>query len=306
MTGAARLRGLASVDDLSRADVLALLDRADELATAGDGARTRPGRIVGLLFGEASTRTRVSFATAAARLGAVPIDVGSVRDAPGTSAPETLEDTLRVVGAWCDMLVVRWPDAEAWRRAAAVAPCPVVCGGAGRTEHPTQALLDLAALRRRFGDPTGLRVGLVGDLAGSRSACSVVRLLRAFPPAELRLLAPPCRQPDGAWYAGHATVVRRADRLDLAGLDVVYMAGLPPGSGAAHLDAAARRQWALTADRQAELPDHALVLCPLPRIDEIDAAVDADPRAGYFAASAHGVWVRAAVVEWVLERGGPG
>ena len=218
-----RLRHLGSIDDLSTEEILALLDRAEQLRQGATG-EWRPGRVLTLAFFESSTRTRVGFASAGARLGFVPIDLNAPRHSAGMSAQESLSDTIRVVSAYSDLLVLRHPSRSAWETAMEVAQCPMINGGCGAGEHPSQALIDLFAIRRAFGRLSGLRVGIVGDIAGSRAVHSFVRGLQRFGQAELRLMGPESRLGD-ARFAGASY----GTALDLEGLDVVYMAGLPAG-----------------------------------------------------------------------------
>jgi aspartate carbamoyltransferase catalytic subunit len=290
---------LLRVEDLGRQGMKALVERAAALA---DGAAPRDCQraVVGLAFFQPSTRTRFGFATAAARLGAVPVDLFGARFAEGMSAPESLADTIRVVSGMADVLVLRHPSDTAVGEVRRSACCPVVSGGLGDDQHPTQALIDLLAMQRQLGRVRGLRIGLVGDLATSRACHSLLAALRWFEPLEVRLMAPEGRLPPKASLLGLPS--RAVAGVGLAGLDVVYVAGLPEGVGASRLDAAAREPWRLTPSRVEALAAHARILCPLPRVDEIDVALDDDPRAGWFQQSDEGVFARMAVLERVLER----
>ncbi len=290
--------GLLTVDDISRKQMLGLLDRAEHLRTRRPFPKSLSGRIVVLLFFEPSTRTRVGYHAATVRLGGNVVEVGRLKYESGMDCPESIEDTIRAVSAYCDLLVLRHPDAAAVRRTSEVASVPVVNAGAGRESHPTQALIDLFAIRRRLGVLEGLRIGLVGDLAGSRSAKSLVRALGQFPPAELRLMSPPGRDLPVACLAGLEEIpIETSDHLDATGLDVLYMAGCPAGTGHDILPTAVRDPLKLTPSAVGEMGEEGIVLCPLPRVDEIDHAVDDLPQAAYFAQSSEGLIVRMAVLE---------
>lgn len=282
------MSSILSVDDLGAEGFDALLARAAALA---GGARAHERRGVALLaFFQASTRTRLGFARAAVDLGAAPLDLSGARHTAVMSAPESLGDTLRAVAGIADVVVLRHPDADEAGRAVRGLDRPVVNAGLGDVEHPSQALVDLHAVATLRGGARRLRWGLVGDLAGSRSAHSLLRALRWYDPVEVRLLGP--SRPDG-WTDGLA--VSEADPDALAGLDVLYVAGLPAGS--AWGDPTTRARCRLDAARMARLPERALVLCPLPRVDEIDVAVDADPRAAWFRQADLGRWARLALLE---------
>ena len=294
--------GLLTVDDISCEQMLGLLDRAEHLRAHRPFPKSLSGRLVGLLFFEPSTRTRVGYHAATVRLGGNVVEVGRLKYESGMDCPESIEDTIQAVSAYLDLIVLRHPDAAAVRSASEVASVPVVNAGAGRESHPTQALIDLFTIRRRLGVLEGLRVGLVGDLAGSRSAKSLVRALRHFPPAELRLMSPPGRELPAACLTGLEEVrIQTSDHLDATGLDVLYMAGCPAGTGRDSLPPAVRDPLKLTPSAVGEMGEEGIVLCPLPRVDEIDHEVDHLPRAAYFAQSSEGLMVRMAVLEAAVQ-----
>lgn len=295
---------LLSIADLGLAGILEILDRAEELRLEAPRDGVFRGRILGLVFLQPSTRTRVGFHAAMARLGGTAIEVTETKVQPGMSWPESLVDTIRSISSWCDALVLRHRSSEEFQAAVEASDVPVINGGSGCEHHPTQALLDLFAIRRRFGRLEDLRIGIVGDLGGSRAARSLVEALAHFPPRELRLMFPPSRELPGSVLPGldDARIKVRHD-LAVEGLDILYMAGLPEGVGEARLDEAVRGRLRLTRARAETLSPGALVLDPLPRVDEIEPEVDALPIAGYFDQSREALFVRCAVLERVLVAG---
>lgn len=294
---------LLSIADLGRDGILEILGRAEELRLEAPRGGVFPGRILGLVFLQPSTRTRVGFHAAMARLGGTAIEITETKVQPGMSQPESLVDTIRSISGWCDALVLRHPSPEEFQAAVESSNVPVINGGSGCEHHPTQALLDLFAICRRFGRLEDLRIGIAGDLGGSRAARSLVEALAHFSPRELRLMSPPGRELPGSVLAGFdgARIDVRHD-LAVEGLDILYMAGLPQGVGDARLDEVVRVRFRLTRARADALDPGALILDPLPRIDEIEPEVDALPAAGYFAQSREALFVRCAVLERVLAR----
>ena len=299
------MRHLGSIDDLLTDNVIGILDRAEELCT-GAPPRSHVGQVLALAFFQSSTRTRIGFACAGIRSGFGVVDLWADRHEASMSRPESLGDTIRVVSAYSDVMVLRHPSTGAWATATAVACCPLINGGNGCDEHPTQALIDVFAIRRAMGRLDGLSVGIVGDVRESRSAHSLMKVLARFGSQKIRLMGPESRVDSAvadAWSVGgpcgHVTV--RHD-LNLSDLDVIYVAGLPEGTGADGVGAASRARFALTRERLRDLPKTAVVLCPLPRIDEIATEVDEDRRARYFEQSARGLWVRMAVLERTANR----
>jgi len=208
---------LVSIDDLSDAQIEHIFDRAalwvEDNRSSAEHPRPLAEAIVFNLFYENSTRTLMSFAVAAHRLGAavvtLPVDQSSVKKG------ETLDDTARTLGAMRpDALVIRHPENGAATRVAALVDCPVINAGDGTNEHPTQALLDAATIRQQFGRVEGLKVAIVGDIKHSRVARSNAKLLPRLG-AELRLAGPPELMPDD--------LPRLAVDDAIAGADVVMM-----------------------------------------------------------------------------------
>jgi aspartate carbamoyltransferase catalytic subunit len=264
--------------------------------------------VVGLLFFDPSTRTRFGFHAAAARLGGSAITLGDNKYQATMSAPESLEDTLRSVGAYCDVVVLRHAREDAVDIAAALLPVPVINAGNGSDEHPTQALIDLFAIRSWHGRLAGLRVGIVGDLRHSRAAHSLILALQRFEPREIRLLHPRGAElPESICeQCCSATLVGAGEFVHFDGLDALYFAGLPEGHDGTndHRGPAIRRHFALTAETASRLSPSTLILDPLPRIDEIEPSIDALPNAGYFKQSDEAQHVRLAVLEAILRLGG--
>lgn len=295
------LRHLLSICDLGRDGILSILDRAEELRTRPADPHRFAGRVLGLLFFQPSTRTRFGFHSAMARLGGTAIELHETKHQAGMTHPESLADTVRCISAYCDAIVLRHPSEGALEEAMAVSVVPVINGGSGVGHHPTQTLIDLFTIRDHRGHLNGLRIGLAGDLRNSRAARSLAAALIFFPPKALRLMAPTGRElPEGLVCALPAGSVETRGTLDPSGLDVLYMAGFREQHGCDSVPEDLRQCFRLTGARARSLAASALVLNPLPRIDEIDAEVDALPQAAYFEQSALGLEVRMAVLsDWV-------
>jgi len=295
-------RRLISTDELTGPLALELLDQAErELSGPALAPRVDRKFVVVNAFFEPSTRTRLSFALAAQRLGALTLTIteadASVRK--GESLVDTVR-TLEALGA--DVIVLRHPRAGAALTAADAVKIPVVNAGDGTNDHPTQALVDALTLRRRFGRIKGLRIVIVGDLRFGRGAHASVTLLHALG-AEIEYAAPRRLRP-----YGEAFPARRVDDLDvaLAGCDAVMVQRVQFERQSRVLSRLSRRAFerrhGLTAARAAALPAHAAILHPGPinRGIEIDAEVADDPRSQILAQVANGVAVRAAVLRWLL------
>ncbi|MFN2591508.1 MAG: aspartate carbamoyltransferase [Candidatus Dormibacteria bacterium] len=264
------------------------------------------GRIMASLFYEPSTRTRLSFESAMLRLGGSVIGTEAAREFSSAIKGETLEDTIRMAATYADVIVLRHDEAGAASRAAAVSTVPVINAGDGPGEHPTQSLFDLYTIDRELKRIEGLHVALCGDLRYGRTARSLALLLSLYPGVSLTFVAPEAVQigDDVTACLDHRCVpYTLTDRLAgvLGGVDVIYQTRIQRERFAdpAELERA-RGAIRIDAGVMAELPPGAIVLHPLPRVDEVGAEVDADPRAAYFRQAANGVAIRMALLELVL------
>jgi aspartate carbamoyltransferase catalytic subunit len=300
-------RHLLSTADLSVDDANLILDTAEELArVAGQGVRKLPtlrGRTVVNLFFEDSTRTRISFETAAKRLSADVINFSA--KGSSVSKGESLKDTaltLEAMGA--DAVVVRhWASGGAVRLAnAGWIRSSVINAGDGTHEHPTQALLDAFTLRQRLGGVAGRRVAIVGDVLHSRVARSNVRLLATLG-AEVTLVGPPTLLPLGVegWPCASSydldSVLPKSDAVMMLRVQRERMnqAFFPT-------EREYSRRYGMHAGRMAMLPEHAVVMHPGPmnRGLEISAEVADSARATITEQVANGVSVRMAVLYLLL------
>jgi len=297
------LRHLLSVDSMTQEEILAILDGAEEFRNPTNVPSHLAGKLACLMFFQPSTRSRLGFDVAVKRLGGDTTLLDGLKYEQGMGWSESLEDTFRVVSAYCDVLVVRHPSSAALEHALPCSSVPVINAGSGCEHHPTQTLIDLYCIRSRLGRLTDLRIGLVGDLASSRAARSLVQALTNWTPAELRLMAPPGRSlDDGLTSAFGPGVIVRYPRLVPAELDVLYVAALPNAPDRPPYDISLRASLGVTPATVAALPEQAVILCPLPRLDEIDREVDGSHKAVYFAQSREGLRVRMAVLTHILER----
>jgi aspartate carbamoyltransferase catalytic subunit len=304
-------RGLLALEGLSAGSLTALLDRAEahRAVAAGDRGNldVARGRIVANLFFEDSTRTRGSFTVAAQRLGATCLDLASAGSS--LAKGETLVDTaLNVEAMGVNALVVRTKEAGGPALIARHVRVPVINGGDGAHEHPTQGLLDILTLRQRLGTLGGRRVAIVGDIAHSRVARSNVHGLTTLG-ADVLLVGPaplapetlegilPERDGDPA-PRGTVRVVRDLDAI-LPEVDAIMMLRIQfeRGSG---ISSDYRDRYALTDARAARLRDGVPVMHPGPmnRGLEIDSAVaDCPERSVIMAQVTNGVAVRMGVLE---------
>src|SRR5437016_450693 len=187
-----RLRHVLESQQFSRPLLQELFERAGRMREDSHRAAGRlQGQVMAALFYEPSTRTRLSFESAMLRLGGRAIGTDNAREFSSAAKGETLEDTIRIVAGYADVIVLRHHEEGAARRAAAVSDVPVINAGDGRGQHPTQSLLDLYTIQDELGRLDGITVAMVGDLANGRTVRSLAYLLSKFREVNVIFVAPP-------------------------------------------------------------------------------------------------------------------
>ena len=302
------IRHVVEVGQFDRSWVETLFDHADHMRDLKPNSTPLQGRILATLFYEPSTRTRLSFESAMLRLGGQVISTENAREFSSAIKGETVEDTVRIVAGYADGIVIRHYEQGAAGRAAAASPVPIVNGGDGPGEHPTQALLDLYTIRHELGRIDNLRVAIVGDLRFGRAARSLARLFCLSAGTELLFVSPPAvPMGEDVLAALEASGVRYRVETDLPRIlpevDVVYQTRIQRERFATPEEyEASRGHYVLDKDAFDELAPNAVVLHPLPRVDEISTEVDEDPRAAYFRQAHNGVFLRMALLDLLLGR----
>ncbi len=264
-------------------------------------------RVMATLFYEPSTRTRLSFESAMTRLGGAVITTESAQEFSSAAKGETLEDTIRVVAGYSDVIVLRHYESGASNQAAAVAGIPVINAGDGAGQHPTQALLDLYTIQREIGRLEKITIALVGDLANGRTVRSLCYLLAKYQGVKMYFVAPEIvRMKDDIkeYLQRHQVLFEEVDDLHEVGkqADVVYQTRIQKERFGERTGAYEQARGKYIVDRSVMdcMQQHAVVMHPLPRVDEIDPAVDDDPRAAYFRQAHNGLYVRMALLRMIL------
>lgn len=264
-------------------------------------------RIMATLFYEPSTRTRLSFEAAMYRLGGEVITTESAREFSSAAKGETLEDTIRIVEGYSDVIVLRHYEGGSARRAADAASVPIINAGDGPGQHPTQALLDVYTIQKEIGRLDGIHVALVGDLANGRTARSLAYLLTKYEGVKLYFVAPTVvrmRDDIKAYLTEHGVAFEEEEDLMnvMSKVDVVYQTRIQRERFGDRIQdyERARGKYIIDVETMSALSENAIVMHPLPRVDEIDPAVDTDPRAAYFRQAHNGVFIRMALLQMVL------
>ncbi|MGB0606752.1 MAG: aspartate carbamoyltransferase [Candidatus Latescibacterota bacterium] len=264
-------------------------------------------RVMATLFYEPSTRTRLSFESAMARLGGAVLTTESAQEFSSAAKGETLEDTIRVVAGYADVIVLRHFESGASQRAAEVAGIPVINAGDGAGQHPTQSLLDMYTIRREVGQIDSISIALVGDLANGRTVRSLCYLLAKYKSPKIYFVAPSVvrmKEDIKDYLRRHDTDFEEVEDLHAVAreVDVIYQTRIQRErfGDRPHEYEQARGKYIIDQTVLDCMRKEAIVMHPLPRVDEIDTAVDGDPRAAYFRQAHNGLYVRMALLRMLL------
>jgi len=269
-------RDFISVNDFSNSEIQAVFDTASEMEKfVKKGTDSCKGRVLATLFFEPSTRTQFSFQTAMLRLGGGAIGFS---DTSGTSVSkgETLQDTIRIIEGYSDVIAMRSSQPNSLSFAAEYASIPVISGGEGKGEHPTQTLLDLYTIKKELGR-LDVKIGFYGDLKYGRTNHSLMLGASRFG-ADFHCIAPQeLQMPEE--YVSRLQKERLPPEADYETMKKAY-----------HVDNSLMEK----------MKENSLLMHPLPRVGEIEDSVDSDPRAAYFRQAANGVPIRMALIALLL------
>jgi aspartate carbamoyltransferase catalytic subunit len=302
-----KLRHVIESQQFSRAVLEDLFERTEEIKREPHHFIGRlAGQVMAALFYEPSTRTRLSFEAAMLRLGGQTMGTDNAREFSSASKGETLEDSIRIVSGYADVIVLRHNEEGAARRAAAVSSVPIINAGDGPGQHPTQALLDLYTIRDELGRIDGVQVAMVGDLANGRTVRSLTYLLSKYKDIKVWFVAPPqvAMRSDLKTHLdeNHIPWTETQDLESvLPDVDVVYMTRIQKERFTdPEAFNAVKGIYRIDSEAMARMRKYAILMHPLPRVDEISPDVDADPRSAYFRQARNGLHVRMALLDRLL------
>lgn len=294
---------LISIRDFSKEQILHILETAKEFEKNREQTFLT-GKVIACLFFEPSTRTRLSFEAAINRLGAKVIGFQDSRNT-SVSKGETLEDTIRIVSNYADMIVMRHPESGAAARAAAVAKVPVVNAGDGANQHPTQTLLDMYTILQTQGTLDNLCINMVGDLRYGRTVHSLSEAMSDFNPHLIFTSPEELKMPHkyldfldakGVSYEQTESLEKHLDDCDILYMTRVQQERFPDKEEYERV----KDTYRLSADMLGGVKENMKILHPLPRVGEIAADVDDTPYAYYFQQAQNGMFIRMAVISCLL------
>lgn len=268
------------------------------------------GKIMASLFYEPSTRTRFSFESAMLKLGGGVITTENASEFSSAAKGETLEDTIRVINHYADVIVIRHPEKGASARAAAVSHIPVLNAGDGSGQHPTQALLDLYTIKKEIGKIDGVSIAFVGDLKHGRTVRSLSYLLGKYKNERIFFISPKGLRIGNdikEYLRKHKIFYEEAETWNdiLQRVDVLYQTRIQkerfknPAEYKKY-----KGVYILTMKEVDKMKKGAIVMHPLPRVDEIATEVDKSEKAIYFKQAKYGLLVRMALLKEILSEKG--
>ncbi|MHB1439197.1 MAG: aspartate carbamoyltransferase [Cuniculiplasma sp.] len=302
-------KSIVSIDDVETEDFYEIFHRASifkKTVKEGKSLELMKGRIMSTFFFEPSTRTRLSFESAMNRLGGSVISVSEAKNSSAAKG-ETIADTIRMASSYSDIVVMRHPMEGAARVASEFSTVPVLNGGDGSGQHPTQTLLDLFTIWEKYGKIEDLEISLVGDLKYGRTVHSLIKALNRFN-NKINLVSPEILQmPDHFLNTlKNRTKINLNSNIDevLQTTDVFYVTRIQKERFVDLNDyQKVIGSYSFNQELVDRMKDNAIIMHPLPRVDEIDPKIDGNKRAYYFIEAANGVFVRMALIDLIL-RGG--
>ena len=265
------------------------------------------GKILASLFYEPSTRTRFSFESAMIRLGGSCISTENASQFSSAAKGETLEDSIKVISNYVDVIVLRHYKRGASLKASRVSDVPIINAGDGVGEHPTQALLDLYTIQKELGQMDNIRIALVGDLLNGRTIHSLLHLLSNCINIKVYLVSPV-----GLGLPKNYLNYLRKSQIDfietdnltkiLKHIDVLYVTRIQKERFSS-LDLYKKMKDCFIINKKMirDLPKKAIIMHPLPRISEITQELDSDSRAVYFRQAQNGLFIRMALLKILLD-----
>lgn len=293
-------RSLVSINDLSREKILSLLETARQFEECPN-RDILAGKVVGSLFFEPSTRTRLSFETASMRLGARVIGFSDAATSSATKG-ETLKDTIMMVSNYADLIIMRHKIEGAARYASEISPVPIINAGDGANQHPSQTMLDLYSIQKTQGTLENLHIHLVGDLKYGRTVHSLLHAMRHFSPTFHFISPEELHMPEEYRVFCRRNNIPFTETTEfnedvITSADIIYMTRVQRERFSDLMEyEKVKNCYRLTNSMLSGTKENMRILHPLPRVTEIAYDVDDNPKAYYFQQALNGLYIREALI----------
>jgi len=297
------------VRDLDKQKLETIFDATEKIIQMDPNQRREiaKGKTLGYLFFEPSTRTRLSFQAAMTLLGGTTLGIADIASSSAKKG-ESLADTVKIMSIYSDVLVLRHNLDGSSRFAAEVSTKPIINAGSGTEEHPTQAIQDLFTIRKEKKKIDGLKIGIIGDLKYGRTVYSLLYALGHYD-VEVHLISPETLKvrPDSVYEIKKRLSFTESTNIDeyIDDLDVVYVTRIQKERFPDEEEyLKVKGSYVIGLDMLQKMKDNAIILHPLPRLEEISTDVDNTKQAKYFEQAEYGKYTRAALLGLILNREG--
>lgn len=299
------MKHILSSDQFTKENLKEIFDLAEKIKeNPKEYAHKLDGNVIAVMFYEPSTRTRLSFETAALRLGASVIGAENAGEFSSAAKGETIQDTVKVIAGYADAMVMRHKSVTSAEDAASVNKIPILNGGSGKGEHPTQALLDLFTIRDKKGKLDGIKLAILGDLVYGRTIHSLIKLMSLYDNVEIYGLSKEAFELPEEYIdmlKERGIEYKKCTSFDELpkDIDVLYHTRIQAERFEGDFG---KEEYIIDQKVLDTFSKDTIVMHPLPRVNEISDAIDDDPRACYFEQAHNGLYVRMALLLQVLGR----
>jgi len=302
-------KDVISIRDFDKQKLESIFDATNKIIQIKPNERREiaRGKTLGYLFYEPSTRTRLSFEAAIASIGGTSIGISNISSS-STKKGESLADTVKIMSIYSDVLVLRHPLDGSSRFAAEISSKSVINGGSGTEEHPTQAIQDLYTIKREMKKIDGLKIGIIGDLKYGRTVYSLLHALSNYD-VNVHLISPEALKirADSTYEIRKKLSFTESTDLEeyIDDLDVIYVTRIQKERFPDEEEyVKVKGSYVIGLDYAKKMKENAIILHPLPRLDEISPEIDKTKQAKYFQQAEYGMYTRAALLGLVLNEKG--
>lgn len=297
------MKNLVSCNQFTKENLQELFDLADQMKKNPENfTETLKGKLIAVMFFEPSTRTRMSFEAAIERLGGKMIITENGKENSSARKGESLEDTIKILAGYTDAIVMRHSNDNSAKIAESVSKVPIINAGSGKSEHPTQSLLDMYTIREKRGSFDGIKVGILGDLKYGRTIHSLIEVLSLYNNVEIYALSKNAFELQEEYIEfmkEHNMKYKKCNSFDdmPKDVDVLYHTRIQSERFEGDFG---KEEFIINKEVLDTFSKDTIVLHPLPRNEEISTDIDDDERARYFKQAENGMWVRMALLAKIL------
>ncbi len=297
------MKNLVSCNQFTKENLQEIFDLADQMKKNPENfTETLKGKLIAVMFFEPSTRTRMSFEAAIERLGGKMIITENGKENSSARKGESLEDTIKILAGYTDAIVMRHSNDNSAKIAESVSKVPIINAGSGKSEHPTQSLLDMYTIREKRGSFDGIKVGILGDLKYGRTIHSLIEVLSLYNNVEIYALSKNAFELQEEYIEfmkEHNMKYKKCNSFDdmPKDVDVLYHTRIQSERFEGDFG---KEEFIINKKVLDTFSKDTIVLHPLPRNEEISTDIDDDERAKYFKQAENGMWVRMALLAKIL------